>query len=71
VLVWAPRSGGVAMSVAIFSYAGEITVGFSVDAGLVPDPEKIVTAFERELAAVLRLKPRRGGRNRRWGSSDP
>lgn len=62
VLVWAPRSGGVAISVAIFSYVGEITVGFSVDAGLVPDPGKIVNAFERELEAVLRLKPRPGVR---------
>lgn len=55
VLVWAPRSGSVPISVAIFSYVGEITVGLMVDAGLVPDPERIVTAFEREVEAMLRL----------------
>jgi hypothetical protein len=56
VLVWAPRSGSVPISVAIFSYVGEITVGLMVDAGLIPDPERIITAFEREVAALLRLK---------------
>jgi diacylglycerol O-acyltransferase / wax synthase len=56
VLVWAPRSGSVPISVAIFSYAGEITVGLMVDAGLVPDPDRIVAAFEREAAALLRLR---------------
>ncbi|MGZ5376282.1 MAG: WS/DGAT domain-containing protein, partial [Solirubrobacterales bacterium] len=52
VLVWAPCSGGVSTSVSIFSYAGEITVGLMVDAGLVPDPDEIVTDFERELDSL-------------------
>jgi diacylglycerol O-acyltransferase len=52
VLVWAPCSGGVSMSVSIFSYAGEVTVGLMADAGLIPDPEAIVSAFERELASL-------------------
>ncbi len=51
-LVWAPVSGNVAMSVSIFSYAGEVTVGVMTDAGLVPDPEAIVAAFAAELAAL-------------------
>jgi WS/DGAT/MGAT family acyltransferase len=55
VLVWAPRSGSVAMSVAIFSYAGEITVGLMVDEGLIPDPESIVASFGREVEALARL----------------
>ena len=56
VLVWAPRSGSVPISVSIFSYVGEITVGLMVDAGLVPDPERIIDAFEREIDALLSLK---------------
>jgi diacylglycerol O-acyltransferase len=56
VLVWAPCSGSVSMSVSIFSYAGEVTIGLMVDAGLVPDPEQIVSAFESEVEALLRLK---------------
>jgi WS/DGAT/MGAT family acyltransferase len=55
VLVWAPRSGSVAMSVAIFSYAGEITVGLMVDEGLIPDPEEIIRFFGREVEALSRL----------------
>jgi WS/DGAT/MGAT family acyltransferase len=56
VLVWAPASGEVSVTVSIFSYAGEITVGLMTDAGLVPDPETIVAAFESEMEALLRLK---------------
>ncbi len=52
VLAWAPRSGSVGMSVSIFSYCGEIVVGLMVDAGLVPDPDLIIAAFEREIAEI-------------------
>jgi len=52
VLVWAPVSGNVAMSVSIFSYAGEVTIGVMTDAGLVPDPASIVEGFAAELAAL-------------------
>ncbi len=51
-LVWAPVSGNVAMSVSIFSYAGNVTIGVMTDAGLVPDPEAIVAAFTDELASL-------------------
>ena len=54
VLVWAPTSGGVSMSVAIFSYAGEVTLGVMSDARLVPDPERIIEAFEPELDSLVR-----------------
>jgi diacylglycerol O-acyltransferase / wax synthase len=54
VLVWAPCSGSVGMSVTIFSYAGKVTVGFLTDAGLVPDPETIARAFTRELRGLAR-----------------
>jgi len=53
VLVWAPCAGTVSTSVSIFSYDGQVTIGFMVDAGLVPDPEAIVAAVDRELAALL------------------
>jgi hypothetical protein len=42
------------MSVAIFSYAGEVTLGVMTDAGLVPDPENIIEAFEPELESLDR-----------------
>jgi len=58
VLVWAPTSGSVGMSVSIFSYRDEVTIGLLVDPGLVPDPQTIMRHSEQELAALSRLKPR-------------
>jgi len=54
VLVWAPCSGSVGMSVSVFSYAGEVTVGFLTDAGLVPDPQGLADGFRRELLNLAR-----------------
>ncbi|MGZ4271817.1 MAG: wax ester/triacylglycerol synthase family O-acyltransferase [Solirubrobacteraceae bacterium] len=56
VLVWAPCSGGVGMSVSVFSYAGKVSVGFLVDAGLVARPQSLAAAVRRD---VLNLAPRR------------
>ena len=73
VLVWAPTSGHIGMSVSIFSYRGEVTIGLMVDAALIPDPDQIVTQLERELEALGELEaaprrkpiPRRRERTRR------
>jgi diacylglycerol O-acyltransferase / wax synthase len=54
VLVWAPCSGSIGMTVSIFSYAGEVTVGFMADVALVPDPAPLARAFEAELHALCR-----------------
>jgi WS/DGAT/MGAT family acyltransferase len=51
VIAWVPTAGTSGMGVSIFSYAGGVTVGFQVDAALVPDPETIVEHFEHEMAA--------------------
>jgi WS/DGAT/MGAT family acyltransferase len=59
VLVWAPTSGHIGMSVSIFSYRGEVTVGLMVDAALIPDPDRIVAELERELNVLGRLEARR------------
>jgi WS/DGAT/MGAT family acyltransferase len=55
VLVWAPVSGNMAMSVSIFSYAGTVRVGVMTDAGLIPDPEAIVAGFTAELDRLAAL----------------
>ena len=57
VLVWAPTSGHIAMSVSIFSYRGEVIVGLMVDAGLIPDPDEIVKQLKRELTALGKVAP--------------
>ena len=64
VLVWAPMSGSVAMSVSILSYDGRVTVGVMADAGLVPDPGRIADGFERELRRLRRLYLPAGGARR-------
>ena len=53
VLVWAPCSGDMRMTVSLFSYAGKVTAGFLTDAGVVSRP-----------AAARRRVPRRAARPR-------
>ncbi len=52
---WVPLSGDQTVGVSIFSYAGEVQVGFKVDAGLVPHPEELVAAFEAEVTDLVRF----------------
>jgi len=55
VLVWAPCSGSLRMSVSLFSYAGKVTVGFLVDAVLMDDPQDLAAAFRDEVLTLGRL----------------
>ncbi len=48
VMFWVPQSGRLGLGVSIISYAGEVLVGIATDAGLTPDPEKIVEALHIE-----------------------
>jgi diacylglycerol O-acyltransferase / wax synthase len=54
VLVWAPCSGTIGMSVSIFSYAGKVTIGFLTDAGLVPNPQALADEARAEVLALAR-----------------
>jgi diacylglycerol O-acyltransferase len=54
VLLWAPCSGSVAMSVSVFSYAGKVTVGFLADASLVPEPQQLADGFRADVLALAR-----------------
>lgn len=58
VIAWVPAAGAIAVGISIFSYGDAVTVGLRVDAGLVPDPETIIAAFERELERLAQLRPR-------------
>lgn len=67
VLGWVPGSGRQTLGVCIFTYAGTVRVGFLCDAEVVPDPERLLAAFEDELDHIVHLarpRPRRG-RSRR------
>ena len=71
VLGWVPAGGEIGMGVSIFSYAGGVTVGLQVDAGLVPDPETIIAAFGEELAALGRIADQGGTRRERAPARPP
>jgi WS/DGAT/MGAT family acyltransferase len=58
ILFWVPQTGRVSLGISILSYAGEVRVGLAVDRALVPRPERIITAFRRELASLARLLDR-------------
>jgi hypothetical protein len=50
---WVPRAGDMGFGVSIFSYAGEVVVGFSTDAGLMPDPERLQELMLAEVSDML------------------
>ena len=54
-LFWVPMSAGVSLGISIFSYAGHVSLGVAADAGLVPDPEALVAAWEAELSEIEAL----------------
>jgi WS/DGAT/MGAT family acyltransferase len=49
-LFWVPQSGRMGLGVSILSYNGRVVVGVATDAGLVPDPERLVEDFADEYA---------------------
>ena len=57
VLVWAPASGSVGISVSLFSYCAEVTVGLMVAPNLVAMPQRIVDQVEREIVSLGKLGP--------------
>ncbi len=76
-MFWVPQSGRLGLGVSILSYAGGVSLGVATDAGLVPDPERILLAFREEFDALVSLekkereggpvgpRPKKGGRRKR------
>jgi WS/DGAT/MGAT family acyltransferase len=62
VLVWAPTAGSVSLSVSMFSYGGQITVGVLAHTQIVSDPQALVDRLQRELTAMAKLAPAARGR---------
>lgn len=50
-LFWVPQAGGIAIGVSVISYAGTVVMGVLSDAGSLPEPGRLVDAFETELEA--------------------
>jgi WS/DGAT/MGAT family acyltransferase len=57
ILGWVPGASNQALGVCIFSYNGEIRVGFKTDANVVPDISNLVAAYVAEMEDLLLLDP--------------
>ncbi|HYO17255.1 MAG TPA: wax ester/triacylglycerol synthase family O-acyltransferase [Dermatophilaceae bacterium] len=57
---WVPGSGQQTLGVCIFSLAGIVRVGFKVDAATLPNPEKLVHAFDQDMDELLRIAAKAG-----------
>jgi WS/DGAT/MGAT family acyltransferase len=55
---WVPTSGDLGLGVAIFSYAGDVTIGLCVDRALVPDVRGLLADIDTEIEAILTPKVR-------------
>ncbi|WP_328457784.1 WS/DGAT domain-containing protein [Amycolatopsis sp. NBC_00438] len=49
---WAPCSGRQAITICVFSYAGQVRFGFGTDRKLIPDPDALVAGLAAEFAAA-------------------
>jgi len=59
-MFWVPQSASIGMGVSLLSYAGHVQFGLMTDAGMVPDPERIVEAFPGEFRKLQNAASGRG-----------
>lgn len=57
-MFWVPHPANLGLGVSILSYAGQVVIGIATDAGLIPDPDAIVSAFHLEFNALERMTKR-------------
>ena len=67
IFFWVPQSGRVGLGISIFSYNGHVRMGIGTDAGLVPDPERIVEEFHHEFEDMQRVAREQGAGGGRSG----
>ncbi len=58
IMFWVPQSGRLGLGVSILSYANEVRLGIATDAGLVPDPEKVIAGFYAEFEQLKEMAQR-------------
>jgi WS/DGAT/MGAT family acyltransferase len=57
IMFWVPQSGHLGVGVSILSYAGQVLVGLATDTDLIPEPERIIAAYQHELDMLSELMP--------------
>jgi WS/DGAT C-terminal domain len=70
-MFWVPQSGHMGLGISILSYAGGVMLGIATDAGLVPDPERIVEGFKVEFEVLRKAAATQGARRRGNRASPP
>ena len=51
-MFWVPQSGRLGLGLSLLTYRGSATLGVACDAGLAPDPERLVEAFHEEVVEL-------------------
>jgi WS/DGAT/MGAT family acyltransferase len=54
-MFWVPQAGRLGVGISILSYAGNVYLGIATDAGLVPDPERVLAGIDADLARLKTL----------------
>jgi hypothetical protein len=54
-LGWVPGSGHQTLGACILTYNNTVRVGFKVDAEIIPDPEKLVHAFDEAIDDLVQI----------------
>ncbi|UCE32909.1 MAG: wax ester/triacylglycerol synthase family O-acyltransferase [Burkholderiales bacterium] len=52
-MFWVPQSGNIGLGVSILSYNGGVQFGIVSDAGLTPEPQRIIDGFGREFELLV------------------
>ncbi|MCA9963434.1 MAG: wax ester/triacylglycerol synthase family O-acyltransferase [Anaerolineales bacterium] len=60
IMVWEPQLGRTGLSLSILSYAGQVYIGITTDAGLVPDPDLILDGVYAEYEEMMVLAAQAG-----------
>ncbi len=55
IIGWVPRAGDMGFGVAIYSYADQVTLAFSTDSALMPDPDHLADLAVAQLEAMGEL----------------
>lgn len=58
IFFWVPQAARLGLGVSILSYDGRVRMGVGTDAGLVPDPERILEGFVADLDELATLAAR-------------
>lgn len=57
IIAWVPQAGRIGVGFSFVSYKDQVRVGINTDAGLVPDPEKLIELFTEEFKSFQSVLP--------------